>query len=436
MRILLISDLPPCSNHTSGLLIDRLCDYLLDNGHEVSAYIVKADVVQVEIPQNKIDRMTFDLARKPRENWGAWKLGRLGSVLGDLFVTSAQIPRILRRITSFAEEMQAELIWAPVQGQTMARLIRPAAERIHVPYVVQVFDPINWWFQANAVDGWTQKRVMKEFGRMIHGAQCFIGASPNMATVYAAQYSCRNSVPIMMPFDAAKTYVSKRVKRTVNTFVIALAGQLYAYGTIMSLLVSLNSIKWSYRGKKIIFRVYGANMHFDIPVPCFMEYRGWVPQEELLEELAEADLLYCPYRFDPDFEETARLSFPGKLSTYMRTGVPILVHSPEYAGITHFIRERQCGYILESVVMEDIVNAIQTIMDDQPNLNYSKTALDVSDRELSLQAMYKNFAQALGIPLHDTYMGRGKTCTGENDVEDEFKTRKLREVVENGSFQL
>lgn len=406
MRILLISDLPPCSNHTSGLLINCLCDYLLDNGHEVSAYIIKADEVQAEIPQDKIDRIAFDLIRKPRENWGRWKLGRLGSVLGDMFVSTFQLPRILNRIAAFAEELRPDLIWAPVQGQTMVRLIRPAAEKIQVPYVVQVFDPINWWFQANAVDGWTQKKVMKEYSRMIHNAQCFIGASPNMAVVYGAQYGCRNSVSIMMPFEEGKVCRPKRVRKADNVFVIALSGQLYAHGTIMALFNALNSMGWSYRGKRIIFRLYGPdNICPAVSTPCFIEYRGWIPQKQLLEELAEADLLYCPYRFDPDFEETARLSFPGKLSTYMRTGVPLLVHSPEYSGIAHFVQAQRCGYVLKSVVLEDIVAVIHQIMDDELRSDYAKTAWDVSNRELSLSAMYKNFAYALGIPFQSTSKG-------------------------------
>ena len=64
MRILLISDLPPCSNHTSGLLINCLCDYLLDNGYEISAFIIKTDEVKVEIPPDKLARIDFELVRK------------------------------------------------------------------------------------------------------------------------------------------------------------------------------------------------------------------------------------------------------------------------------------------------------------------------------------------------------------------------------------
>lgn len=400
MKILLISDLPPCTNHTSGLLIDRLCDYLLKNGHTVYAYIVKSDAVQVEIPQEKINKITFQITRKPRENWGAWKLKAFGSWIGDLYTTTFSVPRIIRSITSFSNELQPDLIWGIVQGQTMTRLIRPVSEKTQVPYIVQIFDPISWWLQANQVDRRTQKKVMKEYGRMIRSSRCLIGASEKMAVEFKNLYGCRDAVPIMMPFvpPHSKKRAGKRGEgEEKSVFCIALAGQLYAYDAILSLITSLQSMNWQYKGKRIIFRIYGANMHFDISSPCFLEYRGWVPQEQLLEELKEADLLYCPYRFEPDWAETARLSFPGKLSTYMWTGTPLLVHSPSYAGINTFVKSRRCGYVLESVEREDIVSMLKRIMDDEDRFKMAETAKRVLAEELSVRVMYRNFARALGL---------------------------------------
>lgn len=406
MHVLMISDLPPCSNHTSGLLLDRLCGYLLDSGHEVSAYIVKTDVVYVVIPENKLRRITFDLIRKPLENWGVSKLRCFGSFVGDNYVNIVRLPAIKRKIAAFAREMQPDLIWGVVQGQTITKLIRPVAERCGLPYIVQVFDPINWWFQTNKVDRWTQKRVMAEYGRMIHNAKCFIGASPEMAAAFAEQYDCPRHVPIMMPFEAsgapgaiqpADGRPEERKER--DSFIIALTGQLYAYGTIMSLLAALNDMKWKHAGKRIVFRVYGANMHFDMPTPCYMEYRGWVPQEQLMEELKDVDLLYCPYRFDADFEQTARYAFAGKLCSYMRTGIPLLVHSPDYSSISRFVKRNECGYVLESVVQSDIVQTVKGIMDDDGRYDLARRAVQVSDEQLSAQVMYKNFSYALESAL-------------------------------------
>ena len=65
----------------------------------------------------------------------------------------------------------------------------------------------------------------------------------------------------------------------------------------------------------------------------------------MLPELRTADLLYCPYWFDPGFERPCRLSFPSKLSTYLKTGVPVLFHGPEYASPRIFLEQNDAAYI-------------------------------------------------------------------------------------------
>ena len=400
MKILLISDLPPCSNHTAGLLIDSLCDYILSQGHELSAFIVKADTVRVEIPQDKLERITFDITRKPREDCGKTSFKGLGSLAGDFSANVKHIPKIKRKITAFAKERNIDAIWGVVQGQTMTKLIRPIAKRCGVPYIVQVFDPINWWFQSQRVDSFTSSYVMKEYKRMLSQATCFLGASPYMAEDYLKEFGCREAVSIMMPFDYSGEMIhdwenTNPALKKRDTFIIVLSGQLYARSTIAVLLKALAEMNWEYKGKRIIFRIYGANIFFDKSGPVYIEYRGWIPQKQLLEELEEADLLYCPYRFDDKFEETARYSFPGKLSTYMNTSTPLLVHSPAYSSISRFIKKYESGYVLESVEKDDIIEMLKRIIDDGGNLDMVRKANQTAKEHLSSDAMHKNFEYAL-----------------------------------------
>lgn len=400
MKILLISDLPPCSNHTAGLLIDSLCNYILSQGHELSAFIVKADTVRVEIPQDKLERVTFDITRKPREDCGRTSFGTIGAVAGEFWANIKYIPRIKRKITAFAKEREIDAIWGVVQGQTMTKLIRPIAGRCGVPYIVQIFDPIIWWFQSHKVDSFTQNCVMREYGRMLSHATCFIGASPYMTEDYMKEFGCKTAVPIMMPFDySGKRFCDGEDKDSVpknrDTFIIVLSGQLYARSTIAVLLKALTEMNWEYKGKRIIFRIYGADIFFDKSGPVYMEYRGWIPQKQLLEELEEADLLYCPYRFDDKFEKTARYSFPGKLSTYMNTSTPLLVHSPAYSSISRFIKKYESGYVLESVEKDDMIEMLKRIIKDGGNPNMVRKANQTAKEQLSTGAMHKNFEYAL-----------------------------------------
>ncbi|MCR5254668.1 MAG: hypothetical protein K6D96_01945 [Acetatifactor sp.] len=395
MKILMISDLPPCTNHTGGLFLDRLCTYLQEDNCQIFAYIVKNPEVGVEIPEDTKSSIDFVFDVKPRENIGR-EYNAFLSFVYDVFITYTEVRRIRKRIERHIKKIKPDMIWGVVQGQTMTKLIRRVATDCQIEYSVQFYDPISWWFQANKVDKLTQMKVMKEYGRMISDSYCFIGASDIMAEDYKALYGCKKSVGIMMPFDKGDS-CSKKIKRDDKTFVIAISGQLYARSTILAFLYALSLMNWEYEEKKIIFRIYGPEISFYGIKNAHIEYRGWIEQEQLLKELNEADLLYCPYRFDEGFREVATYSFPGKLSTYMKTGVPIMVHSPEYSSIVRFVKEYQSAYVLETVDPSVIVAELKKIIVDN---NYdemvyraNKTANDVLSDEITK----KKIEYAMGI---------------------------------------
>ncbi len=399
MKILLLSDLPPCTNHTAGLFLDKLCMYLRDSGCDIYAYIVKNEEVYTELPEDtKCTEIWFD--KKPKENVGRVK-NRVASRVYDMFCNVALIPAIEKRIVEFAKKAEVEMVWGVVQGQTMTKLIRSVANKCNTQYTVQFFDDISWWFQANRVDGMTQSIVLREYKRMIRDAYCFMGASEEMASEYAKKCGCKRHVGIMMPFDKGNQN-SKKCERNDDRYIIAISGQLYARSTINALMEALAKMEWHSAEKQIVFRIYGPEVVFYGLKNAMIEYRGWLKQDTLLEELNEADLLYCPYRFDPDFEAVARYSFPGKLSTYMKTGVPILVHAPEYSSIVQFCKEYQCGYILDSIDPLLIKQKLEMIIKDAEYTEMVKRANETANLYLSDDMMKRKMQYAMG--LRNSYM--------------------------------
>ena len=395
MKVLLLSDLPPCVNHTGGLFLDRLCSYLIESGCEVFGYIVKNDEVYTELPEDKKELMDFRFDRKPKENMGRIK-NQMASFLYDNYVNFFEIPRIKSRIKQYITEKKPDIIWGVIQGQTMTKLVRPIAKECKLKYIIQFYDSISWWFQANCIDGFTQRRVMKEYGRMLKESYCFIGASDEMAKDYSKKYGCNKSVGIVMPFDKGNSYSQKK-DRDDDIFVIAISGQLYARSTIASLMDALTQMDWQCNGKQIIFRIYGPEVIFCGLKNVRIEYRGWIDQEQLLNELNEADLLYCPYRFDEDFREVASYSFPGKLSTYMKTGVPILVHAPDYSTIARFIRCNNCGYIIESVNIDIVRSKLQEIVSDDNSKVLVQRANETANTFLSEEVTKNKMLYAVGL---------------------------------------
>ena len=360
MNILLFSDIPPCTNYTAGIVLNIMCDFLLEAGHRVSCFTVMDKSLDAKIPEDKLSRMSFANVDKPRENWGLGTFKGLASFVGNTAAARFRLPRIAREVGRFAKEQGAELIWCVVQGQTMIKLAEPVARNAGIPYVFQVWDPPEWWMLENKFDKFTTRSVMKAFGSALHHSRCCLAASWAMAEDYSSRYDCR-AIPVILGFSPDR--IVPKGQKQDEQFVIAFSGQIYATDEFNALLRALDLMNWNYHGKKIVVRLYGRYFHLFFSARSNLEVHGWMAQEDLLPELADADLLYCPYWFSEQYRLPTALSFPSKLSTYLKTARPVLIHAPEYASPRRYLVEHGAGYVCDTLDPEGIRQLLTYIMD-------------------------------------------------------------------------
>ncbi len=392
----MLTDIPPCKNYTAGIVLNILCDFLLDAGHEVSCFAVVDPALDAKIPPDKQERMSFQLVQKPRESWGHTMLKGFGSWLGNGFTARFRLPEIARQAGTFCRDKQADLIWSIVQGQTMIKITEPAARYGNVPYFIQVWDPPEWWMLENRFDRFTQKSVMKAFASALHHSQKCLAASWAMADDYSEKYDC-SAVPVILGFSPGR--VSPAGIRDERKFVIALSGQIYAENEFNALVTALNRMHWEHNGKQIVLRLYGRYFHLYFSECSRIEIRGWMEQDQLLPELADADLLYCPYWFDEAHRLPTTLSFPSKLSTYLKTARPVLIHAPEYASPRRYLVQRGAGYICDTMDPNGIASLLSMIMDlsEQDRQALGEQGYQAFLNTLTTAHMREAFLSALGL---------------------------------------
>jgi len=397
MKIMLLGDMPPCKNYTAGIVLNLMCDFLLESGHDVCCFAVKLQSLpyEPEIPIDKLERMKFAYAAMPNENHGHRKPHFLSSFIGNNKAAIFELPPITQKVVDFVKKNKVDLIWSVVQGQTTIKLTNRVAKITEIPYVVQVWDPPNWWLRDNRFDKITMKWVLNEFGRIIRNSSCCIAASWAMAEEYTKRYKCKKSIPVILGLEPSRV-LPKGCKKD-DQFVIAFAGQTYASAELNAFISSLDLLGWQLGGKKIILRLYGATVQTYFKEGTRIEIRGWVPYEEMIPELAATDLLYCPYWFSSEFEEEARMSFPSKLTTYFKTGVPVLFHGPEYASPRRFIEQNEAAYIAGTLDPRDIAETLRFALNDPNRFLIGKRGFDAFTRFLSLENMRASFFEALGI---------------------------------------
>lgn len=395
MKIMLFSDIPPCKNYTAGIVLNIMCDFLLEAGHELSCFTVKNKFVDAVIPEDKRARMAFAGVVKPQENWGSRKPTWLTSFCGNNATALFRLPKIAGSAADFARDQGAELIWCVVQGQTMIRLVRPMVKRANLPYVIQIWDPPHWWMREYRVDALTTRMVLDAYGRAIHRAECCITASWAMNEAYEKQYRCPRNVPVILGFPPER--VQPAGIKQADEFVIALSGQVYAAEEITALCAALDRLDWRCDSRKLILRLYGREFNLPCLKSPHVENCGWVEQVELLPLLATADLLYCPYWFSEAYYQPAAFSFPSKLSTYLKTGIPVFLHGPEYASPRKFVEQHRAGYVCGTLDPDQIATQLTEIIKDPRRAAVGERGYQAFLENLTLTQMKDHFFSALHI---------------------------------------
>lgn len=408
MRVLLLSDMPPCRNYTAGLVLERLVRFLAPGQLAICAVVNPG--LRPEIPED-LDYIPRLLLRKPLEAAarvipGSVPNNRVPRALRALSALPAFIFELIQgvrvrcsllpRIAAFAEEQRIDALWVVIQGQTMVRLARPLAERLGLPLLTQIWDPFEWWLRANRIDRFTRRRLLATFDADIRHSQICATASWAMSESYSVRYSVRN-VPVIAGLPAELARVPAQRPHQRAEFIIGMAGQFYAEAEWGCLVCALNSINWTLNGRRIRVRVLGAGFKAYTQLPAHFEYLGWQSQEETIRLLADADLLYLPYWFSEEFRLESSQSFPSKLVTYFATGRPVLCHAPGYASPARYIRQHDAGYCCESLDPPAVVNLLGRIAGDEATYaRLSANGVECFLRDFSLERMKESFFQFIG----------------------------------------
>ena len=128
--------------------------------------------------------------------------------------------------------------------------------------------------------------------------------------------------------------------RASSSFVVTFAGNLSDwYGVMLEQLISL-ALE---RNSQIEFRIYGTNQSWSADFNRLARerniYRGFLPFEQLSEQMANSDALILPMGFGSESALIERTSFKTKFLDYLAFQKPILVWGPDYCSAVRVARE-------------------------------------------------------------------------------------------------
>jgi glycosyltransferase involved in cell wall biosynthesis len=395
--VLLLTDIPPTSDYTAGIVLNQLSSFLPEGA--LGCFCVRAPSLDATVSPD-LKGVPVRYAVKPREYWrvGPGPIGDFTSFIGEWYTSRMGLTPLIREIIGFGKEIGARKVWCVLQGQTMIRLALPVAAGLGCPLYTQVWDPPAWWLRDNCVDRLSSQEILSVFDRTLRGSAACGTASIPMAEEYAERYAVP-TVPLLPSLDpSAVRPIRVHPGHGDEGFRIGMAGQVYAEREWNALMEALDGSGWRIAEREVSIRHVGRPIDARVEWADRIEECGWQSQDETIRLISETDLAYCPYWFDPAFEEAARLSFPSKLTTYFAAGVPVLFHGPENSSPARFIREHQAGLCCHSVDSGEIVKVIIGLI-KSPSINMiiAENGRRAFEECLTTTALRRSFLRFLDI---------------------------------------
>lgn len=234
------------------------------------------------------------------------------------------------------------------------------AARLGLPYATMEWDLLDVAVDRLQLVGPLHRRAIENLAALRAGAVARAVASEGMAGYYRGELGL-DALVLRQP---ATRVVDRRERDLHGPFVIAVCGNVYAGAEFRALLSALDRLGWTAAGRTIALRVIGELAPDVGPVPEQVQVTGWLPYEESLRRLSEADLGYCPYWFDSERSRIVSTSFPSKLIAYLSCGVPVFYHGPIEGTPTAFLARFPAGVACHTLDPAGIAAALAGVVAD------------------------------------------------------------------------
>lgn len=325
--------------------------------------------------------------------------GSMFSLFASQYARLVQSTQVLGKIVGFAQRHRVDLIWAVLSKPIIYRLAFSVSQQMGVPLVTTVWDPPERLVVEDRLDRISRRYALDDFAQAQRLAvRCGV-MSEQMKNEYESQYGVTSY--IVRHGVRAEECKTPRPRPNDNGMVtIGFAGSLYAQFEWNALLHALASVEWRLMGKDVVVRVLGPNMPISTSGRANIQYLGWRPVSEVVELLAECDVNYLPYWFDPAYRISVQLCFPSKMSAYLASARPVFYHGPEDSSPARFLMKYPAGLSCHSLEAKDIVAKLEMILnDDVAYAHMSEASHEAALQQFNLNVFLQQFAGLIGIKV-------------------------------------
>ena len=305
--------------------------------------------------------------------------------VGSLFLTLAHFfgvyhflykLELSEKLRKWIKEFDPDFIYSQLSTRELIHFVGVVANEFKKPLVIHIMD--DWPATINKTGIFKRiwdKKIDKEYKSLLKISDERLCISEAMSEEYNKRYGGNWKYfhnPIMherwIPYQK-KTYKAGPIFRILYSGRIGNAN----INSILALCDLINELRKN--GLQIELFIYSPEIHLD----KFIKYSNNpgihlsepFEHNEMPELFSQFDLLYLPVDFDKFSVKFIKLSIPTKMSAYMISGVPILIHAPGETAIVKFAKRYEAAIISE---YDDIASFRETLLELIENEEIRKKA--------------------------------------------------------------
>mgnify|MGYP002604936243 FL=1 len=243
-----------------------------------------------------------------------------------------------------------------------------------------------------------KRKYNKSFRELLDKTSYFLSICQAMSESYMSQYGKR-FIPFHNPVDNKAWGRVEAVRHyPKDIFAIVYVGKINQ-DTIENIITLAQVVD--------LLNKRGVKVHFDVYTPSkhqidFSKYVGFsimkaVSNEQIPKLLKGYDILYLTLGFSKISRAYTRLSMPTKLTEYLASGVPILLHAPNEIAVTKYVSQTNTGLICSVNSAAALENKLEMLINEAEVRNsIKKNALSLA-REHDITIVRERFRKALSL---------------------------------------
>jgi len=393
-RTLLLAGTPPNPDGVGGIILADLCEFLPPDSVRVACIVEGQPRPDPVVAQGlRLRSFPVDFQRRPTSRFGL--PGRAVNALAQTRRNRVAISRAVDDCVRWAREEGVGQVWAVLDSPLVTEIAAPVAERLGVPLRTTVWDDVHHNNRYYGLDRFTARRSLDGFAKALRKSSAIAAIGESMREEYRRVYGVE-SVVVRHGVAPDRDELA-RPREDDGLVRIGFAGSISASSAFELLLKALDGLGWRLGGREVCLRLLGHRFDLRSPVPRHVECFGWRSVDDTIRLLGGCDFNYLPQPFEADWAPFTRLSFPSKLTTYLATGRPMLLHAPPTGSLVPFNERYGFARACTSLDREALVQALQDMLDPAIAAASVAGGRKALAEEFTREHFRESFARFLGV---------------------------------------